>query len=379
MDINELNDFELGVAKGFIAAQNGDSELQVIQSETNVKAKEGIREGFRRFRLQNPLVKDSLKSALVACKSGTLESKFALREILLDIRDSEDPDYEIIEENGESRIVEVFPKEDVDKIKSRLDEDDNLEIVLNAEDKIYVGEKVTDSIEVADDDSEYTLEKLNNSKYQVLKNGEPAYELTKKQTNWQCSCPGFRHRKKCKHIGLLEDVLPKRHPRSELEKYLPELKALLEPLFGPIYNESTREGRWAIVGSFRRGVKDFKDIDIIIEATKSEFEDKVLPTLQQDPNYENIMNGPDIVRGYYHGWYFDVTRVVPGEWGSYLLYRTGSADFNMSMRALAKKLGYSLNEHGLFNRETGELIANKSEEDIFRALGLEYIEPKDRK
>ena len=90
------------------------------------------------------------------------------------------------------------------------------------------------------------------------------------------------------------------------------------------------------------------------------------------------MNGDDIIRGTYHGWDFDVTRVVPGEFGPYLLYRTGDKNFNIKIRGIAKSLGMSLNEHGLFNRETGELITAGSEEEILNALNIPYVKPEDR-
>ena len=53
--------------------------------------------------------------------------------------------------------------------------------------------------------------------------------------------------------------------------------------------------------------------------------------------------------------------------------------FNIEMRNHALSLGYSLNEYGL--KKNGEFINDKfeTEEDIFKFLGIKYIEPKDRK
>lgn len=384
MDINELNDFELGVVKGVLAANNGENELEVLEDEQNIDAKRGIRYGFKKALKRT--FKDSVlnfRTALVAYhKEKSSENKYNLLDACKAIKDeleSDDDGLELYGVDGEFKVVKRYSKSNLDEVNKLLEDDPTKEIVAEEDDDVLVGDKVSDSAYIADaEEAEYTLNKVNNNKYEVLKNGVPTYELTKKQTNWQCTCPGFKHRGKCKHIGMLQDVLPKRHPRKELEAYVPEIKSMFEPVFGPMYNESTGEGKWAIVGSFRRNVSTFKDIDIIIECPKEEFERKVLDILEQDPNYENIMHGSDIVRGYYHGWYFDVSRVQPGEWGSYLLYRTGSADFNMKMRGLAKKLGYGLSEHGLFKRDTGEVIAKDSEQDIFNALGLKYVEPENR-
>ena len=69
-----------------------------------------------------------------------------------------------------------------------------------------------------------------------------------------------------------------------------------------------------------------------------------------------------------------------------LLYFTGSAYFNRSMRLLANKLGFSLSDQGLekVNRiksekiSIGENIECNAEKDIFKALGLSYKTPSER-
>lgn len=60
-----------------------------------------------------------------------------------------------------------------------------------------------------------------------------------------------------------------------------------------------------------------------------------------------------------------------------LLYSTGSKEFNVRMRSRAKKMGYLLNQKGLF--KDGILIENlNSEEDYFAILNMKYLHPKDR-
>ncbi|CAM9422669.1 unnamed protein product [Ectocarpus sp. 6 AP-2014] len=69
-----------------------------------------------------------------------------------------------------------------------------------------------------------------------------------------------------------------------------------------------------------------------------------------------------------------------------VLYFTGSGDFNMNMRCFAKSKGLKLNDKGLFKVDpfSGEEVPNSGysclrEEDVFSALGMDWIEPKDRK
>eukprot|EP00039_Didymoeca_costata_P014451 m.233686 g.233686 ORF g.233686 m.233686 type:complete len:488 (-) comp16028_c0_seq11:1933-3396(-) len=84
----------------------------------------------------------------------------------------------------------------------------------------------------------------------------------------------------------------------------------------------------------------------------------------------------------------DLIVVPKKEEGAALLYFTGSAYINRSMRALAKRKGLSLSQHGLkrdvvrFKGEKtheGILIPGlDSEKDYFHALGLVYLKPEDR-
>jgi len=75
-------------------------------------------------------------------------------------------------------------------------------------------------------------------------------------------------------------------------------------------------------------------------------------------------------------------RVVPPEvYGAALNYFTGSKEHNIVLRELALKKGLTLNEYGLFRLEDKERkrpVAARTEEEIYSALGLEYIAPELR-
>ncbi|XP_006831327.1 PREDICTED: DNA polymerase lambda isoform X2 [Chrysochloris asiatica] len=84
----------------------------------------------------------------------------------------------------------------------------------------------------------------------------------------------------------------------------------------------------------------------------------------------------------------DIIIVPYDEFACALLYFTGSAHFNRSMRALAKTKGMSLSEHALstavirntqgFKVGPGRVLPTPSEKDVFRLLGLPYREPAER-
>jgi len=70
-------------------------------------------------------------------------------------------------------------------------------------------------------------------------------------------------------------------------------------------------------------------------------------------------------------------RVVPeNSYGAALNYFTGSKDHNVALREIAIKKGYKLNEYGLFKGK--KQIAGLTEEEIYKTLGMDYIEPEMR-
>ena len=70
-------------------------------------------------------------------------------------------------------------------------------------------------------------------------------------------------------------------------------------------------------------------------------------------------------------------RVVPARsYGSALQYFTGSKEHNIAIRRIAMDKGLKLSEYGLFHGP--KMIAGKTEEEIYKALGMEWIPPEMR-
>lgn len=81
----------------------------------------------------------------------------------------------------------------------------------------------------------------------------------------------------------------------------------------------------------------------------------------------------------------DLRVVHPDNYGAALLYFTGSKEFNVSLRRRAIDRGMHLNEYGLFEgtadrpQDSGSTpLAARSEQEIFKALGLPDIPPELR-
>lgn len=148
--------------------------------------------------------------------------------------------------------------------------------------------------------------------------------------------------------------------------------------------------QFQVAGSWRRGKSDQKDIDILVMGDCIDTVRSRLAAIYPDgaEGGTGTKVGGKTKRAILR-WNVpvDETDFVmldfvfvkdPDTWGAALLFFSGSAAFNIRMRAAAKRKGFKLSQNGLFNRDTGELVASKTEEDIFAALGWKYMEPMER-
>ncbi|HEY5649667.1 MAG TPA: PHP domain-containing protein, partial [Nitrospiria bacterium] len=72
----------------------------------------------------------------------------------------------------------------------------------------------------------------------------------------------------------------------------------------------------------------------------------------------------------------DLRVVSDKEFPFALHHFTGSKEHNVAMRGRAQRLGYKMNEYGLFKGK--KAVACRTEEDIFEKLGLSFIPPEMR-
>lgn len=188
--------------------------------------------------------------------------------------------------------------------------------------------------------------------------------------------------------GLLYvDFFQKRIPRKEMEKHNEYITTLVKSI-DPKLNAT-------IVGSYRRGLTDSGDIDVLINH-EDDIEDniliykKIIDTFKKDKYIiETFASGNKKFMGVSklkrHKSFrrLDLLYTNNNEYPFSLMYFTGSGAFNILIRNIAISQGYSLSEHGLkylSGDKKGYFVEGdfKTEEDVFKFLGLKYIEPKDR-
>ena len=74
----------------------------------------------------------------------------------------------------------------------------------------------------------------------------------------------------------------------------------------------------------------------------------------------------------------DLMVCPPAAWGTHLVHFTGSKDHNIALRGIALDRGWSLSEKGFKVIDTGELLLDAEEADVYERLGLAWVPPELR-
>ncbi len=127
-------------------------------------------------------------------------------------------------------------------------------------------------------------------------------------------------------------------------------------------------------GSLRRFRDTIADIDVLVVAEKS---DPIVEAFVADLSVrETLGAGAGGASVTTDDMQIDL-RVVPlDQFGSASLYFTGSKAHNIALRQRAIDRGWLLNEYGLMDGDT--VVASATEEEIYRALDLDFISPELR-
>ena len=130
-----------------------------------------------------------------------------------------------------------------------------------------------------------------------------------------------------------------------------------------------------VAGSIRRRKETIGDIDILVTTKQPK---KVVDYFTNLKNVAKVVSkGPtrSTVR-LKAGIECDLRVVQPQSFGSALMYFTGSKAHNIALRKIAIKKGWKLSEYGLFEKD--KQIAGLTEKEVYKKLGLPYIEPEIR-
>lgn len=162
----------------------------------------------------------------------------------------------------------------------------------------------------------------------------------------------------------------KRHTRKDVEPVAKKLLGILKKI------KSVHSAE--IAGSYRRGAPTVGDLDILVtgDLDNVKFEKAVRKVF---PDIAILGSGETKISFviFPNNLQIDIRFLPKESYGAALLYFTGSKDFNVMMRKKAIELGYLLNEYALF--KDGEYHKGVTEKEVFKALGMKYVEPTKRK
>lgn len=178
--------------------------------------------------------------------------------------------------------------------------------------------------------------------------------------------------------------LIERISRLEVSRHFEVVKAALL---------DTADGATAFcMGSYRRSEPDCGDIDIIVTKPGCEKKDiKKIVTKLVNELYDRgfakytfgggtgsrrWLGAASLENGKWRR--VDILGVPNSELGAAFIYYTGNEMFNRMLRLRAQRMGMHLNERGLFNGASEELLESRDEKRIFELLKVPWREPTDR-
>jgi len=130
------------------------------------------------------------------------------------------------------------------------------------------------------------------------------------------------------------------------------------------------------VGSLRRGCDTCGDLDLLASgAPASLMDDFVEYRLVERVLGHGETKSSVLLQG---GFQADLRLVAADSRGAALQYFTGSKAHNIALRDRAIGQGFKLNEYGLFRTADDVRVAGEREEEIYAALGLDWITPELR-
>ncbi|MFA5833093.1 MAG: DNA polymerase/3'-5' exonuclease PolX [Bacteroidota bacterium] len=144
--------------------------------------------------------------------------------------------------------------------------------------------------------------------------------------------------------------------------------------------------RAEIAGSLRRKKETIGDIDIVVSAKKNDVS-AIMKLFTSHKSVERITGDGETKSSVVldAGINCDLRVVADAEFPFALNYFTGSKEHNIRVRALARENGWTLNEYGFAiidssekGRKSKKVVTCKTEEDIYKAVGLDYVEPELR-
>ncbi len=177
-------------------------------------------------------------------------------------------------------------------------------------------------------------------------------------------------------VKILESIAFREEHASEFR--LDQVYALAQDILEALRGHGD-VSRAEVCGSFRRGKEVVHDLDFLVSTKHPE---RVIGDFVMLPEVEKVIVQGGTKASVYasNGVQCDLRAVSSAEFPFALNYFTGSKEHNVMIRQRALDQGLSLNEYGFTSVEESVSVPSEvhDERDIYRTLGLDYIEPELR-
>ncbi len=130
-------------------------------------------------------------------------------------------------------------------------------------------------------------------------------------------------------------------------------------------------------GSLRRMRETIGDVDLLVAARDPA---PVHAAVRDSDLVADVLAAGDAKTSVVtrNGLQVDLRVVEPEAYGAALVYFTGSVAHNVRIRERAVRRGLTLNEYGLFGKESGQRVAGATEAEVYAALRLAFVPPPMR-
>jgi DNA polymerase (family 10) len=164
------------------------------------------------------------------------------------------------------------------------------------------------------------------------------------------------------------------HAGAETRIRLAAAEEVARPLMDYLANGKA-VARVVVAGSYRRRRETVGDLDILVTCPPRA---KVMDRFVAHPDVAEVVSkgGTRSTVRLRSGLQVDLRVVPDASYGAALHYFTGSKAHNIAIRRRGVERGLKINEYGVFRGKTR--IGGRTEEEVFAAVGLPYIEPELR-
>ncbi len=173
----------------------------------------------------------------------------------------------------------------------------------------------------------------------------------------------------------LSEALQRRHEAGSSRRILYAEAARIAAQLTTFLRKCAAVRELEVAGSFRRKRETIGDLDIVAAAADSAAVMKHFTAFSAigQVSASGETKTTVVLKS---GLQVDLRVVPPKSFGAALAYFTGSKPHNVHLRRIAQTRGLLLNEYGLFR--DGAVVAGKSEQEIYHALGLAWVAPELR-